>query len=802
MKLLSGLLCAVLPLISPGTSAYAAGKGIIASQRQFKAGPIVGLRAIATSLGALKTGFAPLSSLGNGSLKIPAPAPNMPAQFPASLSDNGTRNAAGAQPSFAPVPLSAPRSEASIPVLDANAAALVSPVREDSVSQIIPGSVESGRFQASVSRINGKLKSTLAALMPRGLSKQDVEAPERPVSGTISLAPIQGSAPSASSRIQPDREPNPPQKPETVQQKMSIRSFLGEMGATLSYVVGSIKKVPTHNPQKPYAWKYTPPHSLVFATGILGALFSFNVSDILEIVILPLLVPKAALPAVIMGIPFSWALLGGGVLLIVFGFLFQRLSRPAGAGIRDATPAGSLFKRLAQRLGFDFAKEPEKAFSVFAVVTFLQSVAEKVYSMMQKSMMQALNLGSTGVGTLRNYMWYATVFNRPIVGAFADKLDIKKGFVLFSALSAVIFAGIPALLIMGKLSMISLAVLSFLSYLSSQIAGSITQNRLQNEIAGDQEKARSSGNVLTSMWRNYGTYIGLALGAIMMGTPAAAAAGSVTTLFAGILFLYVGIKLLAAVVFYFGIHIPGKNPGAAQAETPVPAAQPKAGLSPASETTAPARKNIQEHIGRALSFVGFAGAMGGAFLVTGMGFNVFALFLGLSLAWGVGPHLGAKTAKKLLKNGILGSSEKKILSTVRILSMAPLLLTSLLAGSHLPLWVAGIAIASALVGIYTVRECVCAILANTLIQDNAVVPQKEQGKAAAAVITMTYMGTIISNKILKWLLPKDLTIQLFWDSPYAIMAIVIGAVALAVYTAFIYPKLSHLHEWMEKVKAR
>jgi hypothetical protein len=655
-----------------------------------------------------------------------------------------------------------------------------------SASQLIAAPETAGRFAASAQRING-LSSTLKELIPKRLPQEVIDLP----------AASATAQPSAPLRTATDRDNAQPEvsvagaidQTQTTAQRMTLRSFFQELGATLSYIVGSLKKVPTNDPQKPFTWKYTPPHSLVFATGLLGALFSFNVSDIMEFVILPALMPNIALPALAMGLPFSWALAGSGMMLLAVGMALQRPVKAA----QEPAPAGSWLKRLAQKMGFDFSREPQKAFSILAINTFMLSVAEKIYSMMQTFLMQSLNLGSTGVGTLRNYMWYATVLNRPLVGAFADKVEIKKGYAIFTAISAIIFAGIPTLLVMGKLSMISLAVLSFFSYLATQIAGSITQNRLQNEIAGDDDKARSSGNVLTSMWRNYGTYVGLALAALIVGNPAAAAAASVKTMFAVILSIYVGVKLLAAAVFYYGIHIPKKAPAAPAA---VPQVQAASSISPDS-----AKKPFRAHVGRALSFAGFAGVLGGTFLIAGVGFNVFSLFLALSLAWGVGPHLGANTAKKLLKDGILGSSEKKILGTIRTLALAPLLLTTLLAGSHIPLWISGIIIAAALIGIYTVRECVCNILAYTLIQDNAVIAKKEQGKAAAAVITMTYLGTIFSNKLLKWLLPKEVTIQAFWNAPGAVLAIVIGAVVLTVFTAFVYPKLSRLHEWIEKVKA-
>src|SRR5581483_4674421 len=188
--------------------------------------------------------------------------------------------------------------------------------------------------------------------------------------------------------------------------------------------------------------------------------------------------------------------------------------------------------------------------------SFIRSIGEKVYSMIQTFLMSSLNLGTTGVGALRNYTWAAMVLNRPLTGAYADRIPMKKGYVISEFVSIAIFAAIPAVLWLDKLNALMLFGLSFASSMAGQIASSITQNRMQNAIAGSQDEVRSWGNVAASRWRNYGTFIGILLGMILVGNPGIANASAVKTMFLIVLGGYTALRLLALGLFHFFVDIP------------------------------------------------------------------------------------------------------------------------------------------------------------------------------------------------------------------------------------------------------
>lgn len=576
-----------------------------------------------------------------------------------------------------------------------------------------------------------------------------------------------------------------------------VRAFRRDLVATFSYVTG-FKYVETGDAKKPYRIKFVGPHSLVLATAILGFLTTYYVSDILEFIILPALTPQVPLPTHLLGIALVPALLGSSTALFGAGSLLRRWSQ----GAAKPLPKGADWKTKAQaileRLGFDFSKKTQKAFSILAINAFIRSIGEKVYSMIQTFLMSSLNLGSTGVGSLRNYTWAAMVANRPIMGAYADRIPMKKGYVISDAISIAFFAGIPAVLLFNHLTVWILFGLSFASSFAGQIASSITQNRMQNAIAGSQDEVRSWGNVAASRWRNYGTFIGIVLGMILVGNPSIANAAAVKTMFELVLGGYVALRVLALGLFAFFVEIPKEEIRAK--------VKPAAVTAPAAlKLEMPSKKTLLGWISDALMIGGFSAAAGAVLLWAGVSFEVFSLGISLIIAWGVGPQLGMVVANKLLKGGIHGSSESKIMAMVRLLAFPPLAIAGLLMGVYfpgfLPQWAYLVAVGAGLIGAYILSEGVESILAYTLIQDTAVVPKEDQGKAAAALMTVTYIGAIVGNVVLGWLLPKNPTLALIWHAQGAIWAMVIGAIVLSGYTAFLFPRMANLRDWIQKVKA-
>ena len=626
-------------------------------------------------------------------------------------------------------------------------------------------------------------------------------------------APEANGLPNANSHLSPSGSRGPPAgqsvgsksstvaSPEASVPPQGVRGFLGTLWrdviATFSYVTG-FRYVATGDTDKPFKLKFVGPHSLVLATAILGFLTTYYVSDILEFIILPALTPQAALPTHLFGIALIPALLGGAGVLFASGQLLHRWSQ----GKSQPLPQGADWKTkgraFLERLGFDFSKKAQKAFSILAINAFIRSIAEKVYSMMQTFLMASLNLGSTGVGSLRNYTWGAMVLNRPLTGAFSDKIPMKKGYSIADFISIVFFAGIPGALMFNHLNVWVLFVLSFLSSFAGQIASSITQNRMQNAIAGSQDEVRSWGNVAASRWRNYGTFIGIVLGMILVGNPGIANAAAVKTMFEIVLGGYVALRLAALALFYFFVEIPKEEivtkvkPAAVNVQ------------SAAIKIEMPSQRTLLGWVSDALRLGGVSAAAGALLLWAGVSFDVFSLGISLIVAWGVGPQLGMLVANKLLKGGIHGSSVSRILATVRFLAFPPLAIAALLVGAYfpglLPQWVYLVAVSAGLIGAYILSEAVESILAYTLIQDSTVVPKQDQGKAAAALMTLTYVGAIVGNVVLGWLLPKNPTLALFWQAHGAIWAMVIGAIVLTAFTALWFPRMAQLRYWIQKVK--
>src|SRR5262249_26097701 len=157
-----------------------------------------------------------------------------------------------------------------------------------------------------------------------------------------------------------------------------VRAFGRDLVETFSFITG-FNFVETGDAKKPYKLKFVGPHSLILATSILGFLTTYYVSDILEFIILPALTPQVPLPSNIYGFALIPALLGASAALFAAGSLLSRWTR----GAANPLPKGADWKTKArvilERMGFDFSKQAQKAFSVMAIAAFVKSVAEKIY---------------------------------------------------------------------------------------------------------------------------------------------------------------------------------------------------------------------------------------------------------------------------------------------------------------------------------------------------------------------------------------------------------------------------------------
>ncbi|MEK6543396.1 MAG: MFS transporter, partial [Elusimicrobiota bacterium] len=217
------------------------------------------------------------------------------------------------------------------------------------------------------------------------------------------------------------------------------------------------------------------------------------------------------------------------------------------------------------KAGFDFSTSVNKTFSALVIVTFVQSIILGIDDMISRFMLGRLGLGEKSVGTLRNLIWWATVVNRPLTAAYVDKIPtIKKPYIILSVISAsakMFTLMVPILFIAGGTPAalaLWLYVPVFISSLIGLVAAAIN-SRLANAIAGDKPDALRQYSTQSTQWGSYGTFIGLAAGAALLGNPSAFSKVAIGVLFGSIFALRIISSFISIYVYSRVVNIPGEN---------------------------------------------------------------------------------------------------------------------------------------------------------------------------------------------------------------------------------------------------